>query len=108
MHRVRSWAFTLKRKGVAKDKMGVRSGWDSLEYRLTDVLEMHYSKDGRVLRRITEKLLRQRIQDSNLYLLTCFALEGALVVIQNGSRKPLRELYLLNPKSRSFQRIHLR
>ena len=75
----------------------------TLDYRLTDVLEMKYSKSKRVLQAVKRMLLHRSIKDSNLYPLPSFILEDALVVIQDGDLKNVRALYLLNAHTESFR-----
>ena len=74
-----------------------------LEYRLTDALEMNYSKNLKAIRRVKRKLLCRRVKDFNLYPLLSFVLEDALVVIQDGDWKQIKELFLLNAHTKSFQ-----
>ena len=74
-----------------------------LEYRLTDLLEMSYSKRKKVLDKVKRKLLSRPIKDMNLYPLSTFALEDTLVVIQDGHPKQIKELYLLDRDKESFQ-----
>ena len=76
-----------------------------LDYRLTDVLEMNFSKNRKILHAVKEKLLGRPIKDSNLYSLPSFVLEDALVVIQDGDLKQIKELYLLNAHEESFRSI---
>ena len=68
-----------------------------------DVLEMNYSKDRRALSAIKRKLLARPIKDSNLYPVSSFMLEDALVVIQERPQKQVREFYLLNAHKGSFE-----
>ena len=74
-----------------------------LEYRLTDALEMNYSKNRKILKALKQKLLNRSIKDSNLYPLPSFVLEDALVVIQDGDLKQIKELYLLNAHQETFK-----
>ena len=74
-----------------------------LEYRLIDVLEMNFSKNQKMLQAVKRKLLRRTIKDSNLYPLPSFVLEDALVVIQDGDLKTIKELYLLDAHKESFR-----
>ena len=74
-----------------------------LEYRLTDALEMNFSKNRKTLQAVKRKLLHRPIKDSNLYPLPSFVLENALVVIQDGDLKTIKELYLLNAHQESFR-----
>ncbi len=74
-----------------------------LEYRLTDVLEMNFSKNRKTLQAVKRKLLHRPIKDSNLYPLASFVLEDALVVIQDGDLKTIKELYLLDAHRESFR-----
>ena len=78
-----------------------------LEYRLTDALEMHYSRNQKVLEAIKCKLLGHPIRDFNLYPLLSFALENALVVVQNGNPKRIKQFYLLNAHRESFQTFRI-
>ena len=78
-----------------------------LEYRLTDVLEMTYSKNRSTLQKIKRELLNGSVKDSNLYPLSSFILGNALVVIQNGHSKPIARFYLLNPHRQSFHHWRL-
>ncbi len=74
-----------------------------LEYRLTDALEMNYSKNQKTLQAVKQKLLHRSIKDTNLYPLSSFVLEDALVVIQDGGLKEIRQVYLLNVHEESFR-----
>ena len=76
-----------------------------LEYRLTDVLEMNFSKNQRTLRAIKRKLLHHFVRDANLYPLPSFVLEDVLVVIQDGDLKKIKQLYLLNAHQESFRKF---
>ena len=88
--------------------MNMRERNEMLEYRLTDALEMNYSKNRQALRIIKRKLLRDRVKDPNLYPLPSFVLEGALVVIQNGDSKRVKELYLLDARKESFRTFRIK
>lgn len=68
----------------------------NLNYQLTDVLEMHFSKKYEVIKTIKDVLLNRPIKDFNLHALFSFALEDALVVIREGDFNGIRRLYLLN------------
>ena len=70
---------------------------------MTDALEMNYSKSKINLEAVKQKLLHRPIKDSTLYPLPSFALEDALVVIQDGDLKTIRNLYLLDSHRQSFQ-----
>ncbi len=63
---------------------------EMLEYRLTDALEMNYSKNQKTLQAVKQKLLQRSIKDLNLYPLPSFILEDALVVIQDGDLKEIK------------------
>ena len=78
-----------------------------LSYRLTDMLEMSFSKDKRLLSRVKKKLLSRPIKDSNLYLLPSFVLDQNLVVIQNGHYRKVHQLYLLNSHKGSYREFML-
>ena len=68
-----------------------------------DVLEMNYSRNLKSLKALKQKLLNRSIKDSNLYPLPSFILEDALVVIQDGDLKQVKELYLLNAHQETFK-----
>lgn len=76
-----------------------------LEYRLMDTLEMNYSRNRKLLKKVKRELLDKPIKDSNLYPLPSFVLEDALVVIQDGDLKQVKELYLLNAHHETFQKF---
>ena len=78
-----------------------------LDYRLTDVLEMNFSKDQKTLRAVKRKLLHRPIKDSNLYSLPSFILEDVLVVIQDGDLKEIKQLYLLNAHKESLRKFEI-
>ena len=79
-----------------------------LEYRLTDILEMNYSKHTDLLKKVKTELLSQPPKNSNLYPLDGFILDRSLVVIQNGHSKKVSELYLLNAREGSFEKVSIR
>ena len=79
-----------------------------LEYRLMDALEMNYSNNRKILKAVKQKLLDRSIKDSNLYPLPSFVLEDALVVIQDGDLKQVKELYLLNAHTETFQKFGIK
>ena len=74
-----------------------------LDYQLTDVLEMKYSKDRKALKLMKQKLTNGPIKDPNLYSLPSFVLEDKLVVIQDGDAKKIKHLYLLNSHNQSCE-----
>ncbi len=79
-----------------------------LDYQLTDTLEMNYSKKPDVLDAVKSVLLARPIKDFNLYPLSSFVLEDALVVMGNSDLGKIKHLYILDAISESFQfyRIH--
>ncbi|OGW86853.1 MAG: hypothetical protein A3C35_07705 [Omnitrophica bacterium RIFCSPHIGHO2_02_FULL_46_11] len=64
---------------------------------------MNYSKNKVNVEAVKQKLLRQPIKDSTLYPLPSFVLEDALVVIQDGDLKKIKNLYLLDSHRQLFQ-----
>lgn len=81
----------------------------NLNYQLTDVLEMHFSKKQNVIGTIKNILLDRPIKDFNLHALFSFVLEDALVVIREGDFNGIKRLYLLNSSRETHQTycIHL-
>ena len=88
--------------------MKIKRDGDMLEYRLIDTLELNYSKQPEAVSIVIKKLLGRPIKDFNLYPLSSFALEDALVVVQNGHSKQIKKLYLLNAHKRSFRIFSIR
>lgn len=76
---------------------------NTLDYLVTDFLEMHFSQDREMLFRVKKKLFSRPLKVQELYSLPCFVLEHAVVVIRDGNTKEPAELLLLNAKERSFK-----
>ncbi len=74
-----------------------------LDYQLTDTLEMNYSKKPSILDAVKGVLLARPIKDFNLYPLSSFVLEDALVVMGNSDLSKIKHLYILDAVSESFQ-----
>ncbi len=74
-----------------------------LDYQLTDVLEMNFSKKSEVLNHVKSALLSRPIKDFNLYSLSSFILEDALVAIGNNDLDQIKHLYLLDAASETFK-----
>ena len=83
--------------------MGSMEEQGMLKYCLADALEINYSRQKRVVETVLKKLLKRPIKDFNLYPFRSFALEDALVVIQDGNGRQPRELYLLDALKGSFR-----
>ena len=78
-----------------------------LDYRLTDTLEMTYSQNRKKVTAVKDRLLSRSIKDSTLYALPSFVLEDALVVIQDGDLKQIKQLYLLDAHRQSFKTFEI-
>ena len=74
-----------------------------LDYQLSDVLEMNYSKKMEVIKAMKQVLLDRSIHDFNLYALSSFVLEDALVVMREGDFNQIRRLYLLDSSSETYK-----
>ena len=74
-----------------------------LDYRVTDVLEMNYSENHKMLEAVKSELLSRSIKDKRLYPLFTFVLEDMLVVIHNGLPRECKQLFLLNSHEKSFR-----
>ena len=77
--------------------------YEMLKYRLQDVLEMKYSRRKKPLQSIMRWLLDRPIKNPNLHLLSAFALEDVLVVIQSRDSKQVRQVCFLNADKQSFR-----
>lgn len=75
----------------------------ALNYQLTDVLEMNFSTNPEAIEVIKQTLFARSIKDFNLYSLSSFVFEDALVVIQNGDSNQVKRLHLLNSQDESFK-----
>ena len=75
----------------------------ALHYQLTDVLEMNFSVNPKVIERIKDLLFNGPIKDFNLHPLSSFALDDKLVVIQSGELDFIKRFYLLDSQTESFK-----
>lgn len=80
----------------------------TLDYLVTDFLEMHFSQDQEMLFRVKKQLFSKRIKVRELHSLPCFILERAIVVVQDGPVQEPAELLLLNAKEHSFRTFALK
>ena len=87
--------------------MKAKQKYSMLDYRLTDTLEMTYSKNRKKVTAVKNRLLSRSIKDATLYALPSFILEDALVVIQDGDLKQVKQLYLLDAHRQSFKTFEI-
>ena len=87
--------------------MKAKQKYSMLDYRLTDTLEMTYSQNRKKVTAVKDRLLSRSIKDSTLYALPSFVLEDALVVIQDGDLKQIKQLYLLDAHRQSFKTFEI-
>ena len=80
-----------------------------LTYALADFLEMHFSKDPKLIKAVGKKILPKLIQSGTLHHTPAFALKNTLVAVQNsGTARQATEIVILNPGDQSFQKYQLR
>ena len=74
-----------------------------LDYQLTDVLEMNYSKNPAALKAIKQTLLAGPIKDFNVHSLSSFILENTLVIIHSGDLSRVKRVYFLDSTAETFK-----
>jgi hypothetical protein len=69
---------------------------DSTIYNLRDYLEMHCSINAVRVKRIVKRVLNEGVRGKRLYQLTSVALGDTLIVAREGSRKKIKNVYIIS------------